>query len=402
MTSIKKGFGISLALLVGAFILPLALVGSAHAQTSVGQLTVIVVGGGSNYANPQITVNGTNVGYGATTGSGNSYTYSPSWNSTTQFTMYPGSYSVTMSSMNGLSISYGNDCFGTVSAGNARTCVVTVSGATTSGYGLLNVYVDINNLYGYINPSNFTIYVSGNNANPSSFQASTNYRTVTLSPGSYSISIGNYGSYTQNYSGDCSGYISGGDSKTCTITLNYQNYAGNYTYNYSTCPSGYWYNGYCNYNTYYPYYQNTNLTCSPATQSAYVGQTASITASGGLGTYSWSVMGSSYPNVGSSFSYVVSSGATPQGITVTSGSQTATCYVTVLPSTGYVSTTYTGGGIVKGAYIAPGLPATGEGGETGKLISTLFGLFLIVPVALVLAYRFGRRSLSSILSADLS
>ena len=75
------------------------------------------------------------------------------------------------------------------------------------------------------------------------------------------------------------------------------------------------------------------LVCAPPTQTVQIGQTASVSASGGTGIYSWSAPGSSTPTgTGAAFS---TSYAAPASftITVTSGAETATCAVTVPPPT---------------------------------------------------------------------
>jgi hypothetical protein len=80
----------------------------------------------------------------------------------------------------------------------------------------------------------FTIQVSGNNPNPSSFtlvpQAPRNSQSVTLSPGSFTINESGFNTtdFTTSFSGDCSqttsgtglatGTIASGQHLTCTIT----------------------------------------------------------------------------------------------------------------------------------------------------------------------------------------
>jgi Prealbumin-like fold domain len=68
----------------------------------------------------------------------------------------------------------------------------------------------------------FTISVSGTNVSPQgSFPgAESPGTTVTLNPGTFSVSETGPSGYTQSLSGDCSGTISSSESKTCTITNN--------------------------------------------------------------------------------------------------------------------------------------------------------------------------------------
>ncbi len=71
------------------------------------------------------------------------------------------------------------------------------------------------------------------------------------------------------------------------------------------------------------------LTCSPSNQTVDVNQTANFTANGGTGSYAWSAPSSSHTSgSGSGFntSYSLSGNKT---VTVQSGSQNATCNVTV-------------------------------------------------------------------------
>lgn len=74
-----------------------------------------------------------------------------------------------------------------------------------------------------------------------------------------------------------------------------------------------------------------SLVCQPPTQTVNINQTATVTASGGTGVYSWAAPGGSTPTgSGGTFStsYPVAGTNT---ITVTSGTETATCTVVVPP-----------------------------------------------------------------------
>jgi len=68
--------------------------------------------------------------------------------------------------------------------------------------------------------SDFTIVVTADNPNPSTFQGvEAPGVTVTLNPGDYSVDeLDNPWHYTKSLSGDCSGTIQAGETKTCTIT----------------------------------------------------------------------------------------------------------------------------------------------------------------------------------------
>lgn len=77
------------------------------------------------------------------------------------------------------------------------------------------------------------------------------------------------------------------------------------------------------------------LTCAPAMQTIDINQTASFSANGGTGTYTWSAPGANTTSgTGKNFSAVYQSSGT-RTVTVTSGSKTATCNVVVTaPPTG--------------------------------------------------------------------
>lgn len=92
------------------------------------------------------------------------------------------------------------------------------------------------------------------------------------------------------------------------------------------------------------------LTCSPATQNVTLGQTASFSASGGTGAYTWSSPDLTITNPsGSGFS--ASYGSTGlKTLTLTSGSAVATCAVNVLAGTS-----------TPPPVVTPSLPPTGGG-----------------------------------------
>jgi hypothetical protein len=72
---------------------------------------------------------------------------------------------------------------------------------------------------GTATPSDFTIGVTGNNPSPSSFPGSSSGTEVTLGQGSYQVTeTGIADNYNPTYSSACSGTISAGQTKTCTIT----------------------------------------------------------------------------------------------------------------------------------------------------------------------------------------
>lgn len=95
------------------------------------------------------------------------------------------------------------------------------------------------------------------------------------------------------------------------------------------------------------------LSCTPATQTVALGSNASMSASGGNGTYVWSSPDLTINNTsGSGFSANFAS-AGQHTVTVSSGGGSSTCTVTVTSSS-------SGGGTVTPP-TTPGLPATGGG-----------------------------------------
>ncbi len=94
------------------------------------------------------------------------------------------------------------------------------------------------------------------------------------------------------------------------------------------------------------------LACAPAAQSVVLGQTASVSASGGNGAYVWSSPDISIANPnGSGFSASYASTGL-KTLTVTSGGATAICAVNVLGGTTPPVVT---------PPVTPGLPNTGGG-----------------------------------------
>ncbi|MBN1584999.1 DUF3494 domain-containing protein [Candidatus Uhrbacteria bacterium] len=96
----------------------------------------------------------------------------------------------------------------------------TVTRAICAAPATLHVIKNvINDNGGTAVASDFTLNVTGTNASPSSFAGSASSVEVTLDAGSYSVteSVIPTG-YLASGSGDCSGTIAAGETKTCTIT----------------------------------------------------------------------------------------------------------------------------------------------------------------------------------------
>lgn len=67
---------------------------------------------------------------------------------------------------------------------------------------------------------NFTMQVTGTSVSPASFPGSESGTLVTIGAGSYSVSETGPSGYAGSYSADCSGTMTSGQNKTCTITNN--------------------------------------------------------------------------------------------------------------------------------------------------------------------------------------
>jgi YVTN family beta-propeller protein len=117
--------------------------------------------------------------------------------------------------------SYSSNCAGEIQPGDTVRCTITnkynqfIPGVLPK---LIVTKQVINDGGGEAEPSDFTITVDGNNPNPSSFDGSSSGTSVSLEPGSYSITESSLPEYTSSKSGDCAGSLSTGETKQCTIT----------------------------------------------------------------------------------------------------------------------------------------------------------------------------------------
>jgi hypothetical protein len=97
--------------------------------------------------------------------------------------------------------------------------------STTTGKAILNVMTKVITAPGISAaiPGDFTILVSGTDANPLESKGSESGTAVSLGMGEYDVSVVNQpaAGYFQQYSGDCKGTINAAnETKTCTITNN--------------------------------------------------------------------------------------------------------------------------------------------------------------------------------------
>jgi len=100
---------------------------------------------------------------------------------------------------------------------------------TNIQYVPIGISCDDPDVQDIIEPQDFEFTVTGNNPNPSQFVGSDSGVVVTLGTGAYDVQETdnvppNIGPYTINIetikTGDCTGTITSGDSKTCTFTNN--------------------------------------------------------------------------------------------------------------------------------------------------------------------------------------
>ena len=113
----------------------------------------------------------------------------------------------------------------TLKTGDTATCTITNNDIAPApspppSATLHVVKTVINDDGGTAVASDFTIEVAGTNVSNPSFAGSETGVDVTLDAGSYSITETGLSGYLQSGSGNCSGTIAAGETKTCTITNN--------------------------------------------------------------------------------------------------------------------------------------------------------------------------------------
>ncbi len=135
----------------------------------------------------------------------------------TDVTIHAGSYSVSESGPSGYGAGYSDDCAGTISVGETRTCTVTNNDFAAQ---LIVIKHVINDNGGTAAAADFTMQVSGTSVIPGSFAGAESGTQVTLDAGSYSVTESGPSGYASDFSADCTGIIGVGQTKTCTITNN--------------------------------------------------------------------------------------------------------------------------------------------------------------------------------------
>lgn len=363
--------------------------GKAHLQ-----IIKTVVGGSATSSSFMINVAGVGVSTSTATSTATSLSISGSGTGTT-LTLSPGSYNVTETAASGFNVDYSANCSGTIAAGQTRTCTITNTAIPQNPTrGTLTVYTNVTNDNGGTSgPSNFQITVSGSaGVATSSSGASSGFQnssgsgsgtTFYLDPGTYSVIVGSQNGYNISYSGNCSGTIAAGESRTCIISANDIGTSGGGTGTTTTGGGNVNVNVNPNINpniTVNPVFNNvsgggflfpgfidffggnlgsvlgaatTTLSCGPSSRTVATGQLTTFSATGGNGNYVWTAPQMA-PRSGNTLTVFYTSPGN-SSVTVTSGSQTATCNVTI---TGSVLGDTT-----------PGLPNTGLGGNMTLLLN---------------------------------
>ncbi|MDP3982006.1 MAG: ice-binding family protein [bacterium] len=145
------------------------------------------------------------------------------------YSLLAGTYVVSEDANAGYLATFSGDCNSSgsvvLAAGESKTCTITnddIAPEPEPEPAILNVIKTVvNDDGGTAVASNFTITVTGTNVSPSSFAGSEAGVEVTLDAGSYSVAeTAGPSGYLASGSGDCSGTIAAGETKTCTIANN--------------------------------------------------------------------------------------------------------------------------------------------------------------------------------------
>src|SRR5439155_1103667 len=138
-----------------------------------------------------------------------------SGSSTTKSLLGGGAYTVSENPAAGYTASFSPDCAGTITIGQTKTCTIS----NQDQAGTLTVIKHVNNTYGgTLTASAFSGSFSGITAtNGNTWSGASTTKTITTI-GSYTVTENQVFGYAASYSADCSGSISSGNNKTCTIT----------------------------------------------------------------------------------------------------------------------------------------------------------------------------------------
>jgi len=132
-----------------------------------------------------------------------------------------GTYTVSETSQSGYTAAISGDCAGngsiTLSVGDVKSCTITNDDTPAHLIVIKNV---INDNGGSKNSSDFTMHINGTSVGVGvSFAGADNPGVNTsVNAGIFTVTEDSVAGYASNASGDCSGSIALGQTKTCTIT----------------------------------------------------------------------------------------------------------------------------------------------------------------------------------------
>jgi hypothetical protein len=136
----------------------------------------------------------------------------------TEVALDVGIYNVGESGPSGYAATYSADCTGAITIGEVKTCTVTNDDIPPQLVVIKHV---INDNGGTAEAADFTMSVSGSNADPASSPGAESPGTeVALDAGAYIVSESGPSGYAASYSADCTGAMAVGEVKTCTVTNN--------------------------------------------------------------------------------------------------------------------------------------------------------------------------------------
>jgi hypothetical protein len=116
----------------------------------------------------------------------------------------------------GYAASFSADCAGSIANGQTKTCTVTNDDQAATLVVVKNV---INDNGGSAVAGDFSMSTGGTNASPvDGFPGDESGTTVTLDAGSYNVTEIGPSGYAASFTTDCSGTITVGQTKTCTVT----------------------------------------------------------------------------------------------------------------------------------------------------------------------------------------
>jgi hypothetical protein len=177
-------------------------------RLTVIKLVVNDHGGHQVAANWTMSVSGTNVSQSSFAGNASGVALTLDAHAAYNVTesLLPAGYNATFSA----------DCAGILEPGANKTCTITNDDIQPRLVVIKHV---INDDGGQNVSADWTLFVSGGDATPSSFAGNESGVDVLLDAGGYSVAESSLpGGYNATYSSDCEGSMLPGDVKTCTIT----------------------------------------------------------------------------------------------------------------------------------------------------------------------------------------